>query len=244
MKPEENLKLIAQACATLAGSTDLLVLPEMFNTGYVMTPQNIPHHWQQETILALEKLAKEFDIALCGSIPYYKEKEWYNTMLCVTQDGLSATYDKIHLFSLASENVEYTAGQTTTSLLHRDWKIRPLICYDLRFPYLNFGTDSQPDIIIYSANWPIARVSHWESLLIARAIENQCYVIGVNRTGSDMNNFEYPGHSMMVDYTGDVMAKMGDEPGFCTITLNKAGMEEYRKKLPFSKDRLNVRYDQ
>lgn len=234
--PAANLSKIEEVCDSLAGKTNLLVLPEMFNTGYEMIPQHLDIKWQDETIQKLSTLSAEYGMTIAGSIPMYRDGQFFNTFIVVNDLGLVAKYDKIHLFSLAGEAKQYVAGVDRTTFDMDDFSIQPLICYDLRFPYIS--TNKQPvDILIYAANWPKARVSHWRSLLIARAIENQCYVIGVNRTGEDNNGYHYPGASMIVDYNGDVVVEMVDSPASITYDLDKPKMMAYREKLPFMMDR-------
>ncbi|MBK8625395.1 MAG: nitrilase family protein [Saprospiraceae bacterium] len=236
MALEDNLQQISLICQSASGNTDLLVLPEMFNTGYTMSPDEIPYEWQNITISRLQYLSAQFDLAISGSIPMFKDGKWYNTFITVNASGLIHHYDKIHLFTLAGEKKVYQSGNKSTYFEINKWQILPLICYDLRFPYLSF-TNKFPDIIIYSANWPIARVHHWKSLLIARAIENQCFVIGVNRTGMDENGYHYPGNSMIVDFNGTVIGELDDQPSSLTLSLDKAEMYNFRKKLPFLQDR-------
>jgi len=239
MKPDENLALIEKVCRNISGQTDLLVLPEMFNTGYTMKPLEIPVHWQDETIKTLTSLASLYNVTICGSIPMFKNNSWYNTMVTITEDGLMHSYDKIHLFTPAGEKEVYSEGNVTTTFILKEWKIQPLICYDLRFPYLTFNSNNA-NIIIYSANWPIARVSHWKALLMARAIENQCYVIGVNRTGVDENGYEYPGASTLIDYTGKIILELAENESYLTAQLSKSEMNNYRKRLPFINDRKSL----
>jgi len=234
--PAKNLSKIEEVCALLAGKTNLLVLPEMFNTGYEMMPQHLETKWQDETILQLSNLSAEYNMTIVGSIPMCREGQFFNTFIVVNALGVVAKYDKIHLFSLAGEAKTYEAGINRTTFDIDDFSIQPLICYDLRFPYIS--TNKQPvDLIIYAANWPKTRVSHWRSLLVARAIENQCYVIGVNRTGEDYNGYHYPGASMIVDYNGEIVVEMEDSPAFMTYNLDKPKMMNYREKLPFMMDR-------
>ena len=236
MKPDENLERVSKVCSAISGQSDLLILPEMFNTGYTMKPHEIPVQWQDDTIQTLTSLASAYDLSICGSIPMFKNDSWYNTMVTVSKEGLIHSYDKIHLFTPAGEKEVYSEGDLTTTFMLKDWKIQPLICYDLRFPYLTFNSN-QVDIIIYSANWPVARVSHWKALLAARAIENQCYVIAVNRTGIDENGYEYPGASTIIDYSGQILQEMDENEGFITEKIIKSEMTQYRKKLPFLNDR-------
>lgn len=236
MKPDENLERVSKVCSAISGQSDLLILPEMFNTGYTMKPHEIPVQWQDDTIQTLTSLASGYDLTICGSIPMFKNNNWYNTMVTVSKEGLIHSYDKIHLFTPAGEKEVYAEGNITSAFMLYDLKIQPLICYDLRFPYLTFNHDIA-DIVIYSANWPVARVSHWKALLAARAIENQCYVIAVNRTGIDENGYEYPGASTIIDYSGQILQEMDENEGFITEKIIKSEMTLYRKKLPFLNDR-------
>jgi omega-amidase len=236
MNPEENLKRIEKVCEAISGHSELLVLPEMFNTGYTMKPSEIPVEWQEETIEKLTSLASQYMLTFCGSIPIFKFGSWYNTMIIVSKEGLINSYDKIHLFTPAGEKEVYAEGKTTSAFMLHDWKIQPLICYDLRFPNLTFNQNIA-DVVIYSANWPVARVGHWKALLKARAIENQCYVIGVNRTGRDENGYDYPGASTIIDYSGQILQEMDEKEGFVTEKINKSEMAQYRHKLPFLTDR-------
>jgi predicted amidohydrolase len=237
MDVEANLQQVANSCTQLSGKTDLLILPEMFNTGYTMAPKKVPLDWQNKTMDALQEMSSKHNIVIGGSIPMYKEGEWYNTFIFVNENGLSFSYDKIHLFTLAGEKNEYQQGEKNEYFELNEWLIQSLICYDLRFPYLTFK-DKSPDILIYSANWPEVRVKHWRSLLIARAVENQCYVVGVNRTGKDENGYQYSGNSMVIDYSGEILCEMDGQDGIHTQTLDKEAMSAFRKKLPFSQDRI------
>lgn len=237
MDPEANLEIVRQAAGSLSHKEgSLLILPEMFNTGYTMTPSSIPAEWVDLTINALQTISSDTGTGICGSIPFLKNGKWYNTFILVDGNGAKIVYDKIHLFTPAGEKASYEAGTSSETLDYRGWKILPLICYDLRFPYLSFR-EQLPDVIIYTANWPAARIDHWDALLTARAIENQCYVAGVNRTGQDENGFIYPGHSMLIDFSGKKMLCMDDKPGFSDQEIGRLEMESYRKKLPFFDDR-------
>ena len=236
MDPLANLNKIEEVCKNISGSCELLILPEMFTTGYTMTPQEIPQEWQEDTISRITEIASTFNLIISGSIPFVNENKWYNSFMFISDKGLLFKYYKIHLFSPAGENESYTSGDKADSFELNGWKILPLICYDLRFPYLTFGTES-PDLLIFSANWPETRIDHWKALLRARAIENQCYVIGVNRTGEDLNGYVYPGASTIYDYNGEIVTQMGSNPGIETSSLSKLEMIEYRKKLPFHADK-------
>ena len=180
---------------------------------------------QVETLTRLQVLAATYHIVIGGSIPYAKDGHWYNRFVFVDHNGVVQGYD-------AGEKTFYSAGERINNFNFLNWKVQPLVCYDLRFPYLSFQYES-PELLIYSANWPIARVHHWRSLLIARAIENQCYVAGINRTGTDENGYEYPGASMVIDYNGQILSAMDHQPGVVTMTFKKDDMYDFRKRLPF-----------
>jgi predicted amidohydrolase len=174
---------------------------------------------------------------LCGTIPYkLNDNAYTNAFIAVNKSGLKALYHKVHLFNPSGEGKCYTSGENTISFFHAGFTILPLICYDLRFPYLSYNAEEKVDLIVYSANWPVSRINHWRQLLMARAIENQCYVIGVNRVGQDMNGLEYNGNSIAVDYSGNIIAEGGTEAKNVAVVLDKEAMMAYRAKCPFLKD--------
>jgi omega-amidase len=234
-----NIEKIVAACKSLTGEIDLLVLPEMFNTGYTMDPgSDIDIITQEETLDSINRLALEYQMVICGSIPMCRDGIWYNSFLFFNGISYESAYDKIHLFNLAGEANSYEAG---TEINHSEfgdgWTIQPLICYDLRFPYISYQL-ADKEIIIYSANWPETRIHHWRTLLQARAIENQCYVIGVNRIGQDANGYNYNGSSVIVDFNGDIIVDCGTLECVKTATLDQELLQNYRKKLPFLGDRV------
>lgn len=233
---QSNLEHLKTLCNQLETDTDLLLLPEMFNVGYVLDTSQLNYQWQAITILTLQELAATFNICIGGSIPMFRQGKWYNTFIFVDNTGLRFHYDKIHLFSLAGEERHYTHGSVTRYFNFKGYNILPLVCYDLRFPYLSF-TDNIPDIIIYSANWPVSRIHHWKSLLTARAIENLCYVIGINRVGTDNNGFEYPGNSCMINYNGNMLIKLDNQTQVSTFTIDKTQMQPTRQHYGFINDR-------
>lgn len=232
-----NLEKITQTCAALKDSTDLLVLPEMFNTGYTMQPDIVSTQDTELTINHLEALSSLNDITIIGSIPMFRGGKYYNTSLIVRPSKEISMYDKIHLFGMAGEGKQYTPGSRSTVFDVNEWKIQTQICYDLRFPYTTYNQPNK-DVIIYCANWPVKRIHHWKQLLIARAIENQCYVLGVNRIGIDANGYEYNGCSMIIDYNGTVLAELGNQEEGKTVNLEKVIMAQFRESLPFLKDRI------
>ncbi len=237
LQPAENLKNIQTVCAQISGKADILILPEMFATAYVLDTDLLSIEWQKDIIKVLMELCFDFQLIISGSIPYFHEGKWFNKMITIDSSGLIHEYDKIHLFSPAGEDKNYTKGDKTSVWSVGEWKVLPLICYDLRFPDVSFIQEI-PDIIIYAANWPESRIHHWDALLKARAIENQCYVIGVNRVGTDENGYVYPGHSVVYDYEGK-QTYYAENTEICAITtLTKTDLISCRQKLPFYKDRL------
>lgn len=233
---ETNLNLIEAYLKKFSGQIDMVVLPEMFATGYVLDTHMLQKSDQEKVTKEITRMCLDYQVVIIGSIPYFKNDLWYNTLCLWTKDGLLHSYDKKHLFSMAGEHAHYTAGKNVPTLSCGDWKMAGLICYDLRFP-MTSSLEDKPNIFFYVANWPSARVSHWQTLLKARAIENQAYVIGVNRTGSDKNGYEYPGNSLAFDFSGVCLAEMDARPGLQVITVDHQRVTHYRQKYPFLQDR-------
>jgi omega-amidase len=220
--------------------SDLIVFPEMFNTAYIMKPEDGAEDVSDSsTIKEIQSMLKDTNIIVAGSIPTVEDGKYYNSFVFVSKEKIEFKYDKIHLFKMAGEGKAYSAGEASHLFECRGVKIRPLICYDLRFPYLSFqDKDNHHDLLIYTANWPVRRIAHWRTLLQARAVENQCYVIGVNRVGDDQNNLSYDGNSLAIDYSGKIIADLENTEGYKTIDINLADKQDYRTKLPFLKDAI------
>lgn len=233
--PVENREHFTQLINSIQ-ETDLIVLPEMFSSGFTMNPERVAEHMDGETVTWMKKTSAEKNCAITGSLVIIEDGNYYNRLLFVEPDGTIHTYDKRHLFTLAGEDKTYTAGNTRTIIEYRGWKICPLVCYDLRFPVFSRNTEDF-DLLLYVANWPEVRISAWDALLKARAIENMCYVAGVNRTGQDANGHNYPGHSVVADYFGSVVADAGNRDEVLTVQLNKDALAEARKKFGFLNDR-------
>ena len=218
-------------------NVDLIILPEMFTTGFSMTPKPLAEQMNGETVNWLQQKAAYFEAAIVGSIIIKEEGNFYNRMLFVHQNGTIEHYDKRHTFTLAGEHKEYTSGQSKLIVTFKDWKICPLICYDLRFPVWSRNTENY-DLLIYSANWPKPRINAWKTLLKARAIENMSYCIGVNRVGVDANGYEYNGNSIAIDVLGNELTKAEeDTEKIIYATLSKNDLINVRTKLPFLKDK-------
>ena len=234
--PEANRAYFEEKIKSVSDEIDLVILPEMFSTGFTMNPSEVWGTMDGETILLLKNLAKAKNLAITGSL-IIKEKElFYNRLVFVFPSGEIQKYDKRHLFSLAGEEKIYASGKEKLIVEYLGWKICPLVCYDLRFPVFARNTEDY-DLLIYVANWPKQRIQAWDILLKARAVENMAYVIGVNRIGDDNNDYPHNGHSQVVDFLGDFTIEPQESEGIFTAELDKNEMMETRKKLGFLNDR-------
>lgn len=238
--PEANRQHIEEAVAAKAGASDLIVLPEMFTTGFSMNalanaeaPGGATEQW-------MRALATEYDCAVTGSIAVACDAQGepagqvYNRMLFVTPEACQH-YDKRHLFRMAGEHRRYQAGHERVIVPWRGWRVLLQVCYDLRFPVFSRNRGDY-DLALYVANWPDSRALHWRSLLVARAIENQACVVGVNRIGSDANQLNYSGDSLAVTADGTVALDMASEDRVQSVVLSGTGLEACRKQLPFLQD--------
>jgi omega-amidase len=234
--PAENRKRIEKQLEDLNELVDLIVLPEMFTSGFTMNPKAVAETMQGETISWLQNLAKEKDSAVTGSLVIEENGNFYNRLVFVFPDGKIQHYDKRHLFTLAGEDKVYTAGKEKLIIDFKGFKICPLICYDLRFPVFSRNVEEY-DVLLYVANWPKIRTNAWDVLLKARAVENMCYTIGVNRIGLDANKHEYIGHSQAVDFLGDYLIEPQKTEGVFIAILEKKQLQETRTRLAFLDDK-------
>lgn len=234
--PLENRSLLSQKITGFMEDVDLIVLPEMFSTGFTINAKAVAETMKGETINWLQHLAKAKDCAITGSLVIKEKGKFYNRLVFVFPDGKIKHYDKRHLFTLAGEEKVYTAGEEKLILEYKGFKICPLICYDLRFPVFSRNVENY-DLLIYVANWPKIRTNAWDILLKARAVENMCYTIGVNRVGSDENNQEYIGHTQLVDFLGNYILEPQETEGVYIVDLSKEKLFETREKLAFLNDR-------
>ena len=226
-------KLIKQ----VSGNTDLIILPEMFTTGFSMNASKLAETMQGETHQWMISEAKKHKAAICGSLIISEDGKFYNRLFFVHPNGTYQTYDKRHTFTLAGEDKTYTAGNEKKIIDYKGWKICPLVCYDLRFPVWARNTDDY-DILLYVANWPTKRIKAWDTLLKARAIENMCYCIGVNRIGLDGNGHNYVGHSAIYDVLGNQISTIEFEKEFVeTVKLTKEHIYSLRDRFQFLNDR-------
>lgn len=239
---KRNLKHFAHILKTLKNTgADLVVLPEMFTTGFSMKPQNLFDIPEGETLFWLKDHAKQLSMALCGSAIIKENNHYYNRLYFVEPSGHYKTYDKRHLFSLAGEDKVYAAGKKKLILEYKGWKINPQICFDLRFPVW-CRNDSEFDLQLFVANWPERRIAAWNSLLQARAIENLCYVAGVNRVGHDGNNVYHSGNSAVFNPLGKKISTLqAHQEQIEIVSLNKTEIEKTRAKFSFLQDRDEFR---
>lgn len=218
------------------GDTDLIVLPEMFNTGFSMMAGSLAEDMYGSTIRWMRKLAGSKDCTVTGSLIIRSGNRYYNRLIWMQPDGIYKHYDKKHLFSLANEGHVFTSGRKKLLVKLKGWTVCPQICYDLRFPVWNRNAEGY-DLLIFVANWPKKRSFAWKQLLIARAIENQAFVAGVNRIGDDGNGIAYSGDSVVLDPEGKRVSKSPVSEEFVeTIALQMDSLQKFREKLPFLKD--------
>lgn len=235
--PTQNRKFFVDKINSITSPIDLIVLPEMFTTGFTMNAQPLAETMDGETIKWMKNLAQKSGAAIIGSIIVTENEKFYNRLLFVTPQEEIFHYDKKHLFTLANEQDNYSPGSKKLIVDYRGWKICPLICYDLRFPVWSRNVENY-DVLIYVANWPEIRTKAWDVLLQARAIENMAYCIGVNRVGVDGKGFNYVGHSAIYDCLGNNILKntIEIENTFVT-TLDKTHLVKNRNKLNFLNDK-------
>lgn len=235
-----NLRILEQKIAGIEEKTEVVVLPEMFSTGFSMNPGLLAETMDGETIQWMQRISNQNNIIVTGSIIIKENENYYNRLVWMLPNGQHGHYDKRHLFAFGEEDKHYSPGNKRLIASVKGWKINLQVCYDLRFPVWarQQPSDTGPeyDVLIYVANWPERRSYAWKTLLCARAIENQCYVIGVNRVGSDANNIYYSGNTLVIDPLGQVLYHMADEEDIFTITLQKEKLDEVRTKFPFWKD--------
>ena len=224
------------------GRFDLVLLPEMYTTGFTMDPRGKGESMTGPSVAWMKEIATQLDTVIAGSLIVEEDGEYYNRLLAVGAEGIIHQYDKRHLFRMAGEHERYQAGAEAPVLELKGWRILPLICYDLRFPVWSRngvgrkGNRPEYDVLVYVANWPKARVEHWKLLLRARAVENHAYCLGVNRIGQDGNDYAFTGDSAVIDFMGKVLTTATDQPAMLTATLRKEPLQQYREKFPVWQD--------
>ena len=235
-----NLQVLEQKISSIEQKTELVILPEMFSTGFSMQPETFAETMEGATVQWMQRVSEENGIILTGSVIIEEGGQYFNRLIWMLPNGQLGHYNKRHLFAYAGEDQFYTPGKKRLIASVKGWKINLQVCYDLRFPVWarQQATETNPeyDVLIYVANWPEKRNHAWKTLLCARAIENQCYVIGVNRVGNDGNNIYHSGNSLVIDPLGQVLYHIADEEDINTITLSKEKLEEVRTRFPFWKD--------
>lgn len=233
----ENLSLLKEKILNINEATDLIILPEMFSTGFSMNAKVLAESMNENTIQWMQELANKKDCIITGSVIIAENGKYFNRLIWATPQG-NKTYDKRHLFSYAKEDKTYSAGSEKLILDYNGWKIMPLVCYDLRFPVWSRRTEKENyDLLIYVANWPERRNTAWKTLLPARAIENQSYVVGVNRIGNDGNDIYHSGDSAIYNYKGEIISKtQAHEESIETIELDLSELHDHRKQFAFEKD--------
>lgn len=235
-----NLYALEQKINSIQDPTEIVVLPEMFSTGFSMQPSLFAETMEGETLNWMKKVSTQNKIILTGSIIIEEEGKYYNRLIWMLPNGEYGYYDKRHLFAFGQEDKFYNAGNKRLIAQVKGFKINLQVCYDLRFPVWarqqNKSGGMEYDVLIYIANWPEKRSHAWKTLLCARAIENQCYVVGVNRVGTDGNNIYHSGNSLVIDPLGQVVYHMPDDEDVNTVTISKDYLNEVREKFPFWKD--------
>lgn len=238
---QANLHNLEAKINSIQEKTHVVILPEMFSTGFSMSPEKFAETMDGPSVAWMQKIAREKKIILTGSLIIQEAGLYYNRLLWILPDGQSYHYDKRHLFGYAGEDQHYTAGEKRVIVSVNGWRILLQVCYDLRFPVWARQESSNEnlyeyDAIIYVANWPEKRSLPWKTLLQARAIENMSYVIGVNRVGNDGNNFYHSGDSRIVHPLGTLQYEKEKLEDVFTYTLQKEELEKTRNRFPFVKD--------
>jgi predicted amidohydrolase len=239
---QKNLQMLEEKIRNITERTEVIVLPEMFSTGFSMKPEHLSETMEGETMQWLRNISAEKRAIITGSVIIKDNDHFFNRLIWMQPDGKYGHYDKRHLFAYAGEDKHYAPGNKRLIASVKGWKINLQVCYDLRFPTWsrhNFAaTEGQPefDLLFYVANWPERRNHAWKTLLQARAIENQCFVVGVNRVGKDGNDIYHSGDSMIVNAMGEVLYTKAHDEDVHTMSLHKEEVDEIRTKLPFWKD--------
>ena len=234
--PPANQLAFEQLIEELPQSINLIVLPEMWATGFTMTPSDVAEPMSGSSVSWMQQMAKQHHAAVCGSLAIKENNAFYNRFIFAHPNGQLDSYDKAHPYTPSGEARIYNAGKGSRLIEYAGFRIRPLVCYDLRFPVFARNTDNY-DLLICVANWPAARIQAWNTLLRARAIENMAFSVGVNRTGKDAYRLQYPGASAAYNALGDEMAFAEVSDSIALVELDKNGLYKLRKKLPFLDDR-------
>lgn len=249
---EANLAVFEEKIWQIGGSTDIIVLPEMFTTGFTMAAPRLAEHMNMRTFKWMKQMADQTGALIMGSYIVTVHERYYNRLLWMEPGGAFKTYDKRHLFRMANEHKTYSSGESLLISTWKGWRICPLVCYDLRFPVWSRNTwdpaAKKPsyDLAVYVANWPMIRINAWDTLLKARAIENLSYVVGVNRIGIDGNNIEYNGHSSIISPKGDTIFTNEGMETTRTTEISANSLLAFRDKFPayLDADEFTVEFEQ
>ena len=232
---EDNLAHFSHLIDTILEPVDLIVLPEMFSTGFTMNATHVAEKMDGRTVDWLRQQAYQKQATLVGSMVVEAHGQFFNRLIWMPPSGQYQCYDKRHLFTYADEHLTYTAGQQPLFVDLHGWKVMPLVCYDLRFPVWSRNTVAY-DLLLYVANFPEKRRYAWNQLLIARAIENLAYTIGVNRVGSQPDGISYSGDSQVVNFDGQVLLKVSYQEQVSTISLHYSALQQFRQRFAFLRD--------
>ena len=230
--PSDNLSMIESLIGGLKGNSDLILMPEMFTTGFTMDTEQFAEEMSGKTVSKMKEWSRVLNAHIAGSLIIKETEKYYNRLEITTPEGGVEFYDKRHLFRMGGEEKFYTAGQKNLTVDIKGWRVRPFICYDLRFPVWSRNTADRYDLAFYCANWPAVRSYHWDTLLRARAIENQCYVAGINRTGIDGRGIKYAGGSCVIGFRGEELRVAGHVPCSDTVELSYEALLDYRREFP------------
>jgi omega-amidase len=235
--PIENLRHFKALIFGLTSLPDIIVLPEMFSTGFSMQPELMAETYQAQTLEEVKNWSREKHVAICGSIMFKEGSNFYNRFFWFDPNGAEAYYDKAHLFRMGEENLHYQKGEKRIIIEYKGWRIAPFICYDLRFPvWLRRTEKFNYDLLLFVANWPERRAAHWKALLTARAIENQSYVAAVNRIGVDINQINHSGDSRVINPMGVLEYDAKNSNEIQMVELDKEALQQYREQFPVEKD--------
>ena len=242
---ESNLRMFEDKINSIQDKTQVIILPEMFNTGFSMNAEKLAETMDGITVTWMKQTASKRKVIITGSVIIEEAGHYFNRLIWMLPNGQHGHYDKRHLFAYANEDQHYTSGENRFIASVNGWKVNLQVCYDLRFPVWSRQAASDAvaeenlfeyDLLIYVANWPDRRIHAWKTLLQARAIENQCYTVGVNRVGDDANGIHYTGCSMVIDPLGEVLYQQQDDEDIKTLALDKNHLDNIRQKFPFWKD--------
>lgn len=236
-KKEANMASIEEQLTELDSSVDWVILPEMFTTGFSVATDKLAEHLETNTFRWMKQMASRLGAVVSGGFVTKDASGIHNTLLSVSPNGgIIGKYDKHNLFSFGGESELFTAGQKKSLFKVKDFDCLGLICYDLRFPEWSRYGDPEYDVLFYVASWPKPRIEQWRALLRARAIENQCYVVGVNRLGVDGTGLEYNGQSVVFNCKGDLVLDLVDDQRLGVVDFDINELKNYREKIPFLKD--------